>query len=138
MKRYWITTLALMLTVSFAVAQSSTTKDSKKNLTVKEWKKPADGKSARYLDHLTKYDAQGRKLEEIEYSSKGTVTGRVVYEYGSNGKISRQIIYGENNKVFRIRKFEYNSDGTKHKQYNYAPNGKLLSVKEFEYIQGNK
>ena len=138
MKKNWIITLILILAVSFASAQTTTGKDSKKNLTIKEWKKPADGKSARFLDHVTKYNSKGQKVEEIEYDSKGTVTNRVVYEYGSNGKVSRQIIYGANNKVFRIRKYEYNTDGTKHKQYNYAPNGKLLSTKEFEYIQNSK
>ncbi len=138
MKRNWIITIVLILFVSFATAQTNTGKDSKKNLTIKEWKKPADGKSTRFLDHVTKYNSKGQKVEEIEYDSKGTVTNRVVYEYGSNGKVSRQIIYGENKKVLRIRKYEYNQDGTKHKQYNYAPNGKLISVKEFEYIQNNQ
>ena len=138
MKRNWIITIVLILFVSFATAQTNTCKDFMKNLTIKEWKKPADGKSTRFLDHVTKYNSKGQKVEEIEYDSKGTVTNRVVYEYGSNGKVSRQIIYGENKKVLRIRKYEYNQDGTKHKQYNYAPNGKLISVKEFEYIQNNQ
>lgn len=133
MKKIWIT-LSLVLLVSYAFSQSSG-KDSKKNLTVKEWKKDADGKGTRILDHVTKYDAQGRKYEEIEYTSGGVIRSRVVSEYGSDGKVSRQIVYGENKKVVRIRKFEYNPDGTKHKQYNYSPNGKLLSVKEFEYIK---
>lgn len=135
MKKIWIT-LFLALWVSYAFSQTATGgKESKKNLTVKEWKKDADGKGARVLDHVTKYDAQGRKYEEIEYTASGAVRSRVVSEYGSDGKVSRQIVYGENKKVVRIRKFEYNPDGTKHKQYNYSPNGKLLSVKEFEYIK---
>lgn len=134
MKKIWII-LILTLVVSFAYSQTTSGNDSKKNLTVKEWKKSADGKSPRSLDHVTKYDAQGRKCEEIEYTSNGTVRDRVVYEYGSNGKVSRQIIYEGSSKVVRIRKYEYNTDGTKHKQYNYAPNGKLLSVKEFEYVR---
>lgn len=116
------------------MAQSSTKQEQRKNLVVKEWKRSADGKSKRYLDHVTKYDAKGRKAEDVEYNSSGVVTNRCKYEYDENGRVSRELIY-EGEKVVRIRKFEYNADGTKHKQYNYSPNGKLISVKEFEYVR---
>ena len=139
MKRRILLILSILLvSTTFLAGQTTSDKrEKRKNLTVKEWNTNAATKT-RYLDHVTKYNSKGQKVEEIEYDSKGTVTNRVVYEYGSNGKVSRQIIYGANNKVYRIRKYEYNTDGTKHKQYNYAPNGKLLSTKEFEYIQSSK
>ena len=84
--------------------------------------------------HLTVYDDQGRKVEEIEFSNYGQVE-RVTCEYDEvTGKVSKEIVYDDRNKPSRIRKYEYNADGTKRKQYNYLPNGKLYSVKVFEYI----
>lgn len=126
--------LIIILITGTCWAQS-TKQESRKNLTVKEWNRGDAGKGARYLDHVTKYDANGRKIEDIEYSSSNLMKARCTYEYDSNGKVSREVVYNEKNKPVRIRKFEYNSDGTKKKQYNYAPNGKLQSVKEFEYIR---
>jgi hypothetical protein len=105
----------------------------RKNLTVKEFNTDAKGKSE-WLDHLTVYDDQGRKVEEIEYSTYGQVE-RVTIEYDEvTGKVSSEVVYSDRNKPVRIRKYEYNPDGTKKKQYNYLPNGKLYSVKVFSYI----
>ena len=133
MKRILIAAIALLLTSSLAFAQSTGGKEAKKNLTIKEWKKSADGKSVRFLDHVTKYNAQGRKVEEIEYASYGQKK-RIVYEYeGSDTKCTRQVEYDDKNHVSRIKKFEYNDDGTRKVQYNYKPNGKLESTKNFEY-----
>lgn len=104
----------------------------RKNLTVKEFNTDAKGKS-QWLDHLTVYDDQGRKIEEIEYSTYGQVE-RVTTEYDeTTGKVAVEVVYSDRNKPVRIRKYEYNADGTKKKQYNYLPNGKLYSVKVFSY-----
>ena len=81
---------------------------------------------------MTVYDAEGRKVEEIEYAVYGQVW-RVVTEYDAEGQVSREVEYDGKNKPVRIRKYEYNDNGTKRKQYNYLPNGKLYSVKVFEY-----
>ncbi len=103
----------------------------RKNLTVAEWNTDAKGRN-RWMDHLTVYDSEGRKIEEIEYASYGQKE-RVVTTYGENGLVSKEIVYNDRNKPVRIRKYEYNPDGTKKKQYNYLPNGKLYSVKEYNY-----
>lgn len=107
-------------------------REKRKDLTIKEWNTDAKSKT-RWLDHLTTYDDQGRKIEEIEYASYGQKE-RITYEYTDNGKIGKEIVYDDRNKPIRIRKYEYNEDGTKKKQYNYLPNGRLFSVKVFEYI----
>lgn len=107
-------------------------RQARKNLTVKELNYDAKGKSE-WLDHLTVYDDQGRKIEEIEYSTYGQKE-RVTIEYGQDSRVSQEIVYDDRNKISRIRKYEYNTDGTKKKQYNYLPNGKLYSIKEFKYI----
>lgn len=133
MKKIVLVLLVFMLALG-SFAQSSK-QELKKNLTVKEWKRGDAGKGPRFLDHVTKYDANGRKIEDVEYNSSNVMKARCTYEYDADGRVSREVVYDEKNKPVRIRKFEYNADGTKKKQYNYAPNGKLQSVKEFEYIR---
>ena len=104
----------------------------RQNLTVKEWNTDSKTKT-RWLDHVTTYDAEGRKVEEIEYAQYGQ-KWRETYEYGENDKIIREIQYDDRDKPVAIRKYEYNSEGRKIRQYNYGPNGKLLTTKVFEYI----
>ena len=107
-------------------------REKRKNLTVKEWNVDAKG-TTRWLDHVTVYDNQGRKIEEIEYATYGQ-RERVTIEYDEKGLVAREIVYDDRNKAIRQRKYTYNENGTKAKQYNYLPNGKLYSVKTFEYI----
>lgn len=107
-------------------------REGRKNLVVKEWNTDARTKT-RWLDRQTKYDSQGRKVEEIEYASYGQ-KWRETMEYGENGRVVMEVEYDDRNKPVRIRKYEWNENGTKKKQYNYAPNGKLLSIKVFEYV----
>ena len=103
----------------------------RKNLTVKEWNTD-DKTKTRWLDRVTVYDSEGRKIEETEYASYGQ-RWRVTYKYAANGLIAEEVEYNDKNKPSRIKRYEYNADGTKAKQYNYLPNGKLFSVKIFEY-----
>jgi len=129
--------LCYVLLVSNAFAQLSpetiAKRERHKNLVVKEWNQDAKGKNG-WLDHVTTYDDQGRKIEEIEYATYGQ-SQRVVsyYEDATIGKVTKEVVYDSRNKVSRIRLFEYNPDGTRKAQYNYLPNGKLYSKKQFEY-----
>ena len=108
-------------------------REKRKNLTVKEWNTDSKTKT-RWLDHLTTYDSEGRKVEEIEYATYGQKE-RITIEYDAvTGKVSKEVVYDDRDKPVRIRKYEYSEDGTKKKQYNYLPNGKLYSVKVFEYL----
>ncbi len=107
----------------------------RKNLTIKEWNTDAKSKT-RWLDRVTTYDDQGRKIEQIEYASYGQ-KWRETYEYGEHGRVVREVEYDDRDKPKTIRKYEYNTDGTKKKQYNYAPNGRLQTVKVFEYVIGD-
>ena len=45
-------------------------RDARRNLTVKQWNTDAKTKT-RWLDRVTTYDHEGRKIEEIEYASYG-------------------------------------------------------------------
>ncbi|MBO4453545.1 MAG: hypothetical protein J5761_00640 [Paludibacteraceae bacterium] len=130
--------IALLLASTLA-AQSLLTpeqlakREKRKNLTVKEWNTDSKTKT-RWLDHLTTYDSEGRKIEEIEYATYGQKE-RITIEYDAvTGKVSKEVVYDDRDKPVRIRKYEYSEDGTKKKQYNYLPNGKLYSVKVFEYL----
>ena len=125
--------LGLALNASAQVDELTAAKRARRqNLTVKEWNTDARTKT-RWLDHQTTYDAQGRKIEEIEYAQYGQKWRRT-FEYGENDKINREVEYDDRDKPVAIRKYEYNSELKKTKQYNYGPNGKLLSTKVFEYI----
>lgn len=121
-----------MLTSPFGLsAQGQTQKINKKNLVIKEWNAAA-GSSHKVLDHKTIYNAEGKKIDEIEYTSS-RVKWTKKYEYGADAKPSRELLYNERGKLQTIKKFEYNEFGRKKVQYTYDAKGKLLTVKTFEY-----
>lgn len=122
--------MLLCITISFG--QTTKKKELRKNSTTKVWKTPVKG--TRYLDEVIRYDAKGRKIEEIEYTAMG-MKARWTYEYDEDGRMVREVVYDDRNKPFRIHKIEYNADGTKKRQLNYNAKGQLLSVKEYEYIR---
>ena len=122
--------IAILLFSTATFAQSKTS--SGKTVTVKEWKTSAKT-GTRYMDEMTKYNAKGQKIEQIEYANYGQKS-RTTYEYDAKGNCVKHVLYDSKNKVVRIRKFEYYEDGSKKKQYNYDPDGKLVSTREFEYI----
>jgi hypothetical protein len=126
----------LLGTVSIASAQTSPEslnekRERHKNLTIREYNTDAKGKNS-WMDHLTVYNSQGMKIEEIEYATYG-MRERVTAEYDANDRCVKEVVYDERNKVSRIRKYEYNVDGTKKTQYNYLPNGRLFSTKQYQY-----
>mgnify|MGYP006872981689 CR=1 FL=1 len=122
-----------VMSQSLLTPETLAKRERRKNLTVKEWN--TDNKTrTRWLDRITVYDDQGRKIEEIEYATYGQ-RWRITYKYDdTTGKVVEEVEYNDRNSVSRIRKYEWNPDGTKAKQYNYLPNGKLFSVKVFEYV----
>ena len=90
MNKKLIVILILSLIGGSIYAQSKDKRERKKNLVIKEWNTKS-GSSTPYLDNIVTYDAQGRKIEEIEYASYGQKR-RTVYEYeGNSTKCSRQI-----------------------------------------------
>ena len=135
MKRI-LTLVALVLAfVAPAAAQNTNgQKINKKNLVIKEWNTdPRSGKKV--LDHVTTYDADGKKIEEIEYNSEGQKwRKRFEYAPGAEGKCIKESVYNERNRLESVKKYEYNEFGRKKTQYNYNAKGKLLTIKVFEYI----
>lgn len=132
MKRTAILAAVLLLGVWGASAQTTTPKINKKNLVIKEWNTDANSK-VRVLDHVTTYNAEGKKIEEIEYS-QSSQKWRKRYEYDAAGKVSTEYVYDERNRLDNYKKFEYNEFGRKKTQYTYSPKGKLRSIKVYEYL----
>ena len=128
MKRWLCMVCLLSLTVSLGAQE----KIDKKNLVVKEW--ILDVKTnKKLLDHVTTYNEDGKKIEEIEYGSSGQ-KWRKRFEYGEDGRVSREMVYDEHNTLVNYKKFDYNEFGKKETQYTYDVQGKLQTVKSFEYI----
>jgi len=131
MKNLLYSLCILLLLPAVAGAQEAQ-KINKKNLVVKEWK--TDVKTnKKILDHVTTYNTDGKKVEEIEYGEKGQ-KWRKRYEYDESGKMSREMVYDEKNALVNYKKYEYNEFGKKKAQYTYDAKGKMTSIKNFEYI----
>jgi antitoxin component YwqK of YwqJK toxin-antitoxin module len=103
----------------------------RKSLVVKEMNTDAKGRR-QWVDHLTVWDENGYKLEEIEYAVYGQ-RERLTFEYDSTGQCIRENVYNDRNRLIRIRRYEYLNNGRKKIQYNYNPDGKLYSTKIYEY-----
>jgi hypothetical protein len=103
-------------------------------LVVKEENTLANGKT-KWLDHWAVWDADGYKIEEIEYNTYGIKIERRTYQYDKvTGKIVEERVYNDKNRLDKIRKYDYDPETLrKTKQYNFLPNGKLYSTKIYEY-----
>lgn len=121
---------ALLLLPGAAPAQNA--KISKKNLVIKEWNTDPRGGN-RFLDHVTTYSPDGKKVEETEYNADGQ-KWRKRFEYGPDGRVSRELVYDERNRLKTFKKFEFNEFGRKKVQYTYNAKGKLIGIKHYEYL----
>ena len=132
MKKYLLALIVPLLLVALPAGAQETKKINKKNLVIKEWNTDART-NKKVLDHITTFNPEGKKIEEIEYGSSGQ-KWRKRFEYGADGKVSRELVYDERNKLVNYKKFEYNEFNRKKTQYTYNPKGKLLTIKVYEYI----
>lgn len=131
MKKVILSFLALFMIASFTTAFSQKKIDGKLLKEVKEWSLVGSKKK---LDHITKYNEQGKKVEEIEYNSLGDQKTRVTYKYNNANKCIEEQHFDEFDKLEKTIQFEYNESGKKSLQRTILPNGKLKNTKEFEYI----
>ena len=130
MRRTIISIVALFLSLSTVSVYAQKKFDGKVLKEVNEWR--IDGKK-KSLDHKTTYK-DGKKVEEIEYSSTGDQKERVTYKYNEAGKCIEESVYDEYNKLEKTIKYEYLENGKKKSQTTFLPNGKQKNHKEFEYI----
>ena len=131
MKRFIIILAASLLLIPAAGAQTQQ-KINKKNLVIEEWN-TRTGSTKPVLDHKTTYNADGKKVDEVEYGDNRQ-KWRKRYEYGADGKVSRELVYDEHNRLVGFKKFEYNEFGRKKMQYNYDAKGRLQTTKVYKYI----
>jgi uncharacterized membrane protein affecting hemolysin expression len=136
--RLLILTVALLLSTFLAKAdypeRSNVARNEGKRMMVKEWKTTPDGRK-RWVDHAEVYDAEGRLIEEAEYSDFGSrLAWRATYEYNDKGQLVVEYIYNERNKLDKYRKYEYDENGVCVRRLNYAADGKLNSYRQFEFI----
>ncbi len=132
MKKIILTAALTLLSVWGAGAQTTTQTLNKKNLVIKEWNTDT-ATNKKVLDHVTTYNADGRKIEEIEYTTSAQ-KWRKRFEYDSAGRVTLESVYDEKNRLDNYKKFEYNEFGRKKTQYTYNAKGKLISIKVYEYI----
>ena len=123
--------LALSFPVGSARAQSTQTLN-KKNLVIKEWNTDVKSKT-KVLDHVTTYNADGKKIEEIEYT-QSKQKWRKRFEYDDAGRVILESVYNEKNRLDNYKKFEYNEFDRKKTQYTYTAKGQLKTIKVYEYI----
>lgn len=128
----YILAAVLTLAAAFPSLQAQDRKINKKDLVIKEWKTDVRS-NARVLDHVTTYNADGKKIEEIEYGGSGQ-KWRKRYEYDAAGKQVKELLYNERNKLVNIKKSEYNEFGRKKVTYTYDAKGRLTSTKQYEYL----
>lgn len=105
----------------------------KRDLVTREWNTDV-GTNIKFLDHETIYNAEGKKIQETEYTKFGKLWTKK-YEYGPDGFVSRELTFNEKGKLDNIQKFEYNEFGKKKAVYTYDARGKLIKIKvvEFKY-----
>lgn len=136
MKRLVLITILCALSPLAALSQTQTSaqpKINKKNLVIEEWNQGPKGTSE-MLDHKTTFNADGKKLEEIEYDGDGKKKWTKRYEYDASGKVSRELVYDNYNRLQTYKKFEYNEFGRKKMQYTYNAKDKLIGIKKYKYI----
>ena len=132
MKKYWMVVALCLLFPLVSLNAQEESKMNKKNLVVKEWNTDAKG-SHKVLDHVTTYNSEGRKIEEIEYNTDGQ-KWRKRYEYDASGKLSKEYVYDQRNRLQTYKTFEFNEFAKKKVQYTYNPKGRLIGIKQFEYV----
>ncbi|MBO4624361.1 MAG: hypothetical protein J5646_02560 [Bacteroidales bacterium] len=132
MKKYWMVAALCLLFPLVSLNAQEESKMNKKNLVVKEWNTDAKG-SHKVLDHVTTYNSDGRKIEEIEYNTDGQ-KWRKRYEYDASGKLSKEYVYDQRNRLQTYKTFEFNEFSKKKVQYTYNPKGRLIGIKQFEYV----
>lgn len=125
-------TLVTLLLFSFIIPANAQKKVNGKIVTeIKEWRMEGGKKK---IDHITKYDAEGNKTEEIEYSKVGDQKSRTTFSYNEKGKCVEEKHFDEYNKLEKSVQYEYNEYGKKQSAKTFLPNGKVKSEKVYEYV----
>jgi len=134
--RVLLLTLFIFGISSFIFAKKDDSQSKKhghnKNMIVREYNTDVKG-NTKSMDRQITYDANGLKVEEIEYGKHEQMRQRITFAYDVEGNCIKEVMFDERNKPCKIRKIVYNADGLKQTLLNYSPDGRLLSTKKFLY-----
>lgn len=98
-----------------------------------------DGKEVKKLETVTKYNEDGREVEEIKYDKKtGKVERIEVYEYDANGNKSKVIEKDATGKIVKISVYKYNEKEFKTEKQILDGNGKMKSRDVYTYEKNGK
>jgi hypothetical protein len=98
-----------------------------------------DGKEVKKLETVTKYNADGREVEQTKYDKK---TGKVevieIYEYDANGNKSKVIEKDASGKIVKISVYKYNDKDFRTEKQILDGNGKMKSRDVYTYEKNAK
>ena len=131
MKRMTFVILLTLTVGMHCLAQEPQKNLDKRDLVTREWNTEVST-NIKYLDHETVYDAEGRKIQETEYTKMGKLWTKR-FEYGADGRLTRELTYNSRGRLDSVQKFEYNEFGKKKTVHTYDAKGKLVKIKVIEY-----
>lgn len=85
------------------------------------------------LDHVTLFNQDGLKSEEIEYFADGMVKTKTQYEYDNKKNCIKITRYNPKGKIEKITFNEFDSSGNKVKESTLNNDKRLKTDKVFEY-----
>jgi hypothetical protein len=85
------------------------------------------------LDHVTNFNQEGLKTEEIEYFSDGLVKTKTVYDHDSQKRCIKATRYGIKGKIDKITTYEYDNSGNRIRESTSVPEKRYRTEKSYEY-----
>ena len=89
---------------------------------------------AKEIDHITTFNTEGLKMEEVEFFADGAVKTKTTYEYNKQKQCVKSIRYDQKGKIDKIVSWEYNSDGKVIIESTQYPERRFRTDKVFEYV----
>ena len=80
-------------------------------------------------DHHNKYDINGNKVEETNFTIEGKLSDRTFFQYNSNGKLIEKSFYISDNKLSARWTYKYDQ-----KAYNHETLSKLYDLQASKNI----
>ena len=122
--------VALMVFSIFTNAFSQQPISGKKVKTITEYN--IDNKQ-KELDHVINFDANGLKIDEVEYYADGLIKTKTIFEYDSDKKCVKSTKYGQKGKIEKVTTYQYDAEGEINLESSFYPEKRYKTDKVFEY-----
>lgn len=86
-----------------------------------------------YKKTTFKYDADGDKVEEIEYDASGAVVKKTTYAYNKNKDKQFEVVYDGTGKLIKKTVYGYDTKGLKVSRSIYGPGDVLIKMVKYTY-----